>query len=182
MPHTTQPSYDAAPYHPRSLIHIFTVTFCITFLVTFFTLLIVLSFLDPAFLFFLISSLAPFISTVTSSLAPVILFIIKTSAKLLALYLVYWLAEAIHFCYYMKKRQDERCRHQEQVFGHAKVWFVDEWYSLISEHRSDLLTDFSLESTISPTTEQTVEDTSSVSGSISPRLQHPFHYDCCLPT
>lgn len=55
MPHTTQPSYDAAPYHPRTLVHIFTVTFCINFLITFFTLLIVLSFLDPAFLFFLIS-------------------------------------------------------------------------------------------------------------------------------
>jgi hypothetical protein len=51
---------------------------------------------------------------------------IKTSAKLLALYLVYWLAQAIHLCYYMKKRQDERHRHQEQVFGHGKVYFVDE--------------------------------------------------------
>jgi membrane protein implicated in regulation of membrane protease activity len=126
MPHTTQSSYDAPPHLPRSSIHVFTVTFCITFVVTFFTLLIVLSFLDPAFLFFLISSLAFFVSTVTSSLAPIILFIIKTSAKLLALYLFYSLAQATHLSYHMKKRQDERQRHQEQVFGHAKMYFVDE--------------------------------------------------------
>lgn len=128
MPHTTQASYDAAPHHPRSLMHTFTVTFCITFFATFLTLLIVLSFLDPAFILFLVSSLTPFVSAFTSSLTPIIMFVLKTSAKLLAIYLFYSLARAIHFCYYMKKRQDERQTHQDQVFGHAKVWFVNEWY------------------------------------------------------
>jgi len=62
-----------------------------------------------------------------SHLKPVVLFIIESSVELFALYLLYSLAQAIHLCYYMMTREDERNRHNEQVFGHAKVWFVDEW-------------------------------------------------------
>lgn len=97
------------------MIRILTTTFLITLAITVFTTLLTLSFLDPSL-----------VLTVLYSSKPIILFILESAAELIALYLVYSLAQAIHLCYHMKKREYERNTHQAQMFGHAKVWFVDE--------------------------------------------------------
>jgi len=116
MPHKTHTSRDTSPHRPRSLIHIFTITLCITLSIVVLVTLLILNFLNP-----------DLVVAFISHLKPVVLFIIESSVELFALYLLYSLAQAIHLCYYMMTREDERNRHNEQVFGHAKVWFVDEW-------------------------------------------------------
>lgn len=115
MPHTFQSPRDAATRPWRSLIHTLTKTFLITLSVVFFATVLILSFLDP-----------DLVLSFLSSLKPIILFVIEAAAELVALYLLYSLAQALHLCYYMSKRQDERNKHQAQLFGHGKVWFVDE--------------------------------------------------------
>jgi hypothetical protein len=117
MPLTTQPSNDT-PHHPRPLIHILALTLLLTLSIASLTTILILSFLNPT----LILSLTSFLA---SSLTPIVVFIAKTTAKLFALYLLYSLLQAIHFCLYMMRRQYEWHRAQEQVFGHAKVYFAN---------------------------------------------------------
>ena len=116
MPLNSRPSRDAPPHQPRSIVHTLAIAFFILLAITVFTTLLTLSFLDPSL-----------VLTIPSSLKPIIIFILESAAELIALYLVHSLAQAIRLCYHMKKREYERNTHQAQVFGHANMYFVDEW-------------------------------------------------------
>lgn len=128
MPHNTRTADDAAHRPSRSLIHILTKAFFIALSVVFFTTVLILSFLHPELVLSSVSSLIYF-------LARAMLYFIETAVSLFLLYFVYWFVQAVHICYYMMKRRDERNRHQAQIFGHANAYFVDEWCVLSSEHR-----------------------------------------------
>jgi hypothetical protein len=148
MPLNDQPSHHALPPQPRSLIHTLTIALSVTLSVTLLATILVSSFLQPNLLL-----------SLTSSLTPITIFIAKTTAKLFALCLLYSLAQALHLGYYMMKRQDQRNEHRAQLFGHANVYFVDEWYVLLLSYRLGALTDLLLENAISPSIIQAVGNT-----------------------